>query len=396
MGSIEYVSDYWGDPPDPDFETMDAEQALTFACGVARMQARLEARRLQALERVARLREGDEWIAEHVALETRMSIGRADRDLGLAHALTHRLPNTLAALRAGELDRARVDTIDHATSVLSDEQAHAVDTQLFPRALALNPGQLARFVRKLVAQVDPEGAAERAQSRQQERRVAIEPDPDGMSWLTAYLKSEDAVACWDRINRLARDITDPERSANQIRADVVRDLLLGTAASTTTAHIYVTIDAKTLLGLAQHPGEVRGYGLLPAERIRELAYQLHAEWSGVLVDDTGQAVRIAERKYRFRGRLAELIRLRDRTCTHPACNRAAEFTDIDHTIPFQRGGPTNQLNGHCLCRRHHRAKQSPLWAVTQRTDGASLWTSTTGSPRTYASTLEPITSPPPF
>jgi hypothetical protein len=401
------VSDNWGDLPDPNFDALGAVGVLDYIRDTTRAQSRLEARRLAALEWYARAREGSggipasggvagggEWIADHLAADTTVSIARAGRDLSLAYALTHRLPNTLSALRSGVLDRARVDTIDYATSVLADEHARIVDTRLFPRALELNPGQLARFVRKLVAEVDPEGAAKRAEIQREQRRVSLEHDPDGMSWLNMYLTSEDAVACWDRITRLARDTHDPDRSMNQKRADAVRDLLLGTGDTHTTTHVYVTVDAKTLLGLAEHSGELRGYGPLPADRVRELAYRLNAEWSGVLVDENRHATALSERKYRFRGRLAELIRLRDRTCGFPSCNRTAENTDIDHSIPFQRGGPTSQTNGHCLCRRHHRAKQSRHWTVTRGAGGESRWTSDLGT--SHTSTPEPLASPAPF
>lgn len=378
---------------------MDAAGLLAFIGDTARAQVRLEAQRLEAIACFEQLRNGDEWVADHLACAQNVSIARAGRDVALAYTLTHRLPHTLTALRDGTLDRARVDIIDRATVGLTDEHAQAVDARLFPRAVALNPGQLARFVRRLVVEVDPEGAVERARVQREQRRVAVEHDPDAMAWLNVYLTSEDATSCWDRITRLARQAKSPGdgRTLEQVRADVVRDLLLGTLDTNTTAHIYVTVDAETLLGLADRAGELRGCGPLPAERVRELAYRLHAEWSGVLVDQNANPAALAERKYRFRGRLEEFIRLRDGTCDFPACNRAAEHSDIDHTIPYQRGGPTDPRNGHCRCRRHHRAKQSPHWKVAQGTDGASLWTSTLGA--TYTSRPRPVTNtavPPPF
>lgn len=162
-----------------------------------------------------------------------------------------------------------MDTIERATHALSDEQARAVDALLFPRALELSPGQLCRFVRRLVVNVDPEGAAARAEVRRQQRQVSMQHDEDGMSWLTAYLPSEDALACWDRVNRLAYEAKDADCGIDQVRADVVRDLLLGKGGGNTVAHVYVTVDAETLFGLAERAGEVRGYGPLPADRVRE-------------------------------------------------------------------------------------------------------------------------------
>ena len=371
-----------------DVDGMSAAAALDHAVEITRLQARLEARRLAAIARFVAQRSDDEWAPDLLAAEASISLSRANRDMNLAEVLRDRLPRTRDALRRGLLDRVKLDQIDYATSVLDDEHARRVDELLYPKALGLNPRQLADFVRRTVVRVDPVGAARRAEARRAERRVAVESADDGMAWLNVFLGAEDALACKDRVDRIAGEIPvcDP-RSMEQRRADVVRDLILGRCRSNVMAHVYVTVDAATLLNLNDLPGTLRGYGPLDAEHIRELAYRLRAEWSGVLVDGDGCAAGLAEKKYRFRGRLAEFIRLRDQTCDFPACNRAAQYCDIDHTVPYQRGGPTSPDNGRCRCRRHHRAKQSPLWSVMQ--DGAtSTWTSDLRN--TYVSSTQPI------
>src|SRR5262245_9060031 len=157
-----------------EIEVMSAAGSLAYVKEVGQLQAMLEARRLVAIGRYEELRSGDEWSADLLAAETTVSIARANRDVSLAYTLRERLPNTLAALRRGLLDRARVDSIDCATSVLDDATARVVDEQLYPKAMELNPRQLADFVRKLVAEVDPDGAEERARIRREERRVSME------------------------------------------------------------------------------------------------------------------------------------------------------------------------------------------------------------------------------
>lgn len=400
------MNDYFSEspeevPPGPDdaleevltapIEGMSAASALDYARDTARLQAALEARRLQAIHRYSKLRAEDEWSPDLLAAETMVSLARARRDVTLAQALSERLPSTMAALRSGALDRPRVESINHATSVLDKEKARRVDELLYPRALYLNPRQLAGYVRRLVVQIDPDGAEERARVRHEERRVFVEPVSDGMAWLNIFCRVEDALACKDRVDRIVKTLpADDPRTTDQRRADTIIDLIRGTTQNNTAAHVYVTVDAATLLGLNNLPGHLRGYGPLPAERVRELAYQLHAEWSGVLVDRDGRAQALAEKKYRFRGRLAEFIRLRDGTCDFPACNRSAQHTDIDHTQSHGQGGPTNELNGRCRCRHHHRAKQSPYWAVTQ--DGnTTTWTSDLGP--TYTTTPPPLANP---
>src|SRR5438067_9608471 len=201
----------------------------------------LEARRLAALYRYSELRRHDEWSSDLLAAEGKVTKARAARDLSLAYVLIERLPCTLEALRAGKIDRAKVDQIDVATTVLTDEKARELDERLYPRATQLNPRQLADFVRREVAEVDPEGYAKRAEMAREDRRVSIEPASDGMGWLNLFHTAEDLQAIKNRIDQLMRELPKDDRTADQRRADIVRDLILG-GTSNVQAHIYVTVD----------------------------------------------------------------------------------------------------------------------------------------------------------
>ncbi|MDX6294518.1 MAG: hypothetical protein QOH50_3593, partial [Kribbellaceae bacterium] len=83
-------------------------------------------------------------------------------------------------------------------------------------------------------------------------------------------------------------------------------------------------------------------------------------------------------KYTPSAALDRYVRLRDRTCRFPACNRPAEYTDIDHRQAFAAGGRTTADNLHCLCRHHHRLKHEGNWTVHPNPDGSQTWTSPTG------------------
>jgi len=72
------------------------------------------------------------------------------------------------------------------------------------------------------------------------------------------------------------------------------------------------------------------------------------------------------------------VRLRDRTCQFPGCNRPAEFADLDHRTAFAEGGRTTTHNLHCLCRHHHRLKHQGGWIITPNPDGTTTWKSPTG------------------
>jgi hypothetical protein len=91
--------------------------------------------------------------------------------------------------------------------------------------------------------------------------------------------------------------------------------------------------------------------------------------------------------YRPTRRLEHLIRIRQRTCSAPGCRRPAHRCDIDHTVPYDHGGPTCPCNLAPLCRRHHQAKQAPGWHLTQTQPGVLTWTLPSG--RTYTTRPEP-------
>ncbi len=85
--------------------------------------------------------------------------------------------------------------------------------------------------------------------------------------------------------------------------------------------------------------------------------------------------------YRPPPSLAHLIRIRQRTCSFPGCRRPASRCDLDHVIPYDRGGATCECNMAPLCRRHHQAKQAPRWRLDQPEPGNMTWQLPSG--RTY-------------
>ena len=87
--------------------------------------------------------------------------------------------------------------------------------------------------------------------------------------------------------------------------------------------------------------------------------------------------------YRPPPRVAELVTARDGTCRFPSCRRPAELCDLDHTAPFDRGGPTCACNLGAQCRSHHQLKQHPRWTLRQPTSGTFRWTTPAG--RSYIS-----------
>lgn len=141
--------------------------------------------------------------------------------------------------------------------------------------------------------------------------------------------------------------------------------------------INVIVDLPTLLGLANNPAELNGYGPIPASLARELASS--NQWKRFITDPiTGDLLEVGRERYQPPEALVDFIVARDKTCRFPGCRRAAELSDIDHAIPWDDGGNTSPANLGALCRRHHRLKTHGGWKIVSNPDGSCTWTSPYG------------------
>ncbi|MFI8568506.1 DUF222 domain-containing protein [Rhodococcus sp. NPDC078407] len=80
------------------------------------------------------------------------------------------------------------------------------------------------------------------------------------------------------------------------------------------------------------------------------------------------------------------VRLRDRHCRFPGCQRPAAQCQLDHIAPFDhanpRGGGWTTINNlQCLCEYHHTVKTAGYWQAVMLPGGAILWTSTSKTTR---------------
>ena len=103
-------------------------------------------------------------------------------------------------------------------------------------------------------------------------------------------------------------------------------------------------------------------------------------WRRLVTDPlSGTVIDVGRTRYRPPAALADLVRARDASCTHPGCERPARGCDLDHIRPWEAGGATSLENLTSLCRAHHRLKHTPGWALTRTPHGALIWRTPTGA-----------------
>jgi len=135
--------------------------------------------------------------------------------------------------------------------------------------------------------------------------------------------------------------------------------------------LVVTIGDGTLRGRNDRPGELKGYGPIPAELAREIAGRtgrvtlIPVHRRSRPAHGPGDQANCAEasRRYKPRQTVLDQVTGRFQTCVHPGCSRDAVQCDIDHAVPFAKGGRSCPCNLVPLCRAHHRLKTYGGWSL---------------------------------
>ncbi|WP_139320510.1 HNH endonuclease signature motif containing protein, partial [Saccharomonospora sp. CUA-673] len=307
----------------------------------------------------------------------------------------------------GKVEYYAASRVVEVTGVLSDEHAREVDSLLVDKLASAAetmwlPHNLVRAVRRLVDKVDPAGRVERARKADEGRKVTLEHGENCQSRLVTTMRSEVAAACYARVDSLARQRKRDghKRSYDQLRADVVADLLLGNDPGAKTpevaAVVYVHMPVDTALSMSESGAELDGYGPIPGAIGREIATNPKSTWRKVLCDPaTGDPVDLGRSRYRPTATIREAMRVRDRECVVPWCHRPARHCDTDHEQEWARdNGPTSLANLTARCRRHHRMKNTRGWTTTHNpTHGTTTVTTPLGTPHTGRRT--PVLTPTP-
>jgi hypothetical protein len=331
-----------------------------------------------------------EWVREDVACALRLSSTHAANLLAQATELA-RLPVTLDLFDRGLITEHHARSLAEATMSLDDTTATAVEKAVLTKAPDQRLADFRRSVTRAVLKVAPGPAEERHEEAMAQRRVVRSPDADGngMSWIAMLLPDAGATVVMTAIDALARQVTsDDPRTADQRRADAVIqmaiDALHGSNSSVLPRDhgmrptIQVSVALSTLLGLDEQPGELAGSGPIPASVARRLAADPTGTWRRLVTDPLGKLIDYGRDVYRPPKDLADHIIARDRTCRFRHCNRPACRCDLEHKLPWERGGETNEANLNAMCCRHHHCKHQAGWTPERLPDGSIESTSPTG------------------
>ncbi|MCQ1995092.1 HNH endonuclease signature motif containing protein [Arthrobacter sp. zg-Y1171] len=344
---------------------------------------------------------------------------------------------TLTGLEEGRFSYQHAQVVLEQCRNVPAEKLPGFEADLLKAAEGQTRAQFSAKARRLREKTFPETISKRHLTAFEQRMVTLDREEDGMSCLSAHLRAAEAQQIYTALSTAARgeQAGGDSRTTDQLRADILAQLLMGgsrrhlpgtpeeaatrdasgtrpgtghTSNDTGTAtrdedgtgfgngpegapdrttgpddgivpraEIMVLISAETLFGADDQPAELHGYGPISAEEARRLARNA-VGWTGLAQNPhTGEILGVGQRRKVPAG-LRRWLRARDGTCRFPGCRVSTSNSDIDHTIDWARGGPTDHGNLEHLCRRHHRFKTLGYWKACQPSHGVIEWTSPTG------------------
>jgi hypothetical protein len=417
-----------------DPQSLPAAARIDYLTAIERQESWLQALMHRAIIAVAGRESapGDDPIykvddseREDVSTALRLSPTGAQIKIDIARALTNHLPNTCSALAVGEISSAHANAIARETaSALNRGLPQSVIFEIENRALSYaefhTPSQVGNLVRKVIAERRPEEFEDTVESARELRRVSCFDEPDGMSTIIALLPAHEAKVVMNSLEAFIRRNEGADahfkgadghglddqgfigdgsfgegstvdyqardsRSKDMKRADALADIASQYLSSVIDEvqpqgrplTVNVTIDLPTLMGLADNPGELAGYGSIPAAVAREIAAD--ARWKRFITEPiTGNLLDFGRESYEPPQALRDFLIARDRTCRFPGCRRSAALSDLDHAQSWESGGSTSPENLGALCRRHHKLKTHYGWQVESFSDGSCRWRSPAG------------------
>ena len=332
--------------------------------------------------------------------QVRNLVSAADRARALLPALWERAWEGFATLTQVEIG------VDLLSRFDGHEDARAVfDAALAEAALTCSPGAFRAKARRLADRLAPADPVVEHEAAFARRRLSIERDQAGMSWVHLYTDTARARAIYRCATSTAKNtrkrarrggLNDP-RTRDQVRADLAAGWLTGAGTPTAVkTKVYVTVPADVFTETARAsvralPVPAGAPDLNEAARLdtgetidRATAIRMLLEagsFTRIITDPvTGVILDMDRRSRKATRQQREWLIQTHATCSRDGCTHPAADSDVDHWDPYNgpNRGPTGLSNLGPLCATENLDKQRTRFRYRRRPDGTVQLTTPTG------------------
>jgi hypothetical protein len=307
-------------------------------------------------------------------LDTRCHLPKADgwRRLRRARALTD-LPVAAAAFAEGSIGAAQIDALVRARSEFTEASMAENEALLVGYATRLKFERFSTVLGYWAQDADPLGAERTEAERKQRRAVSLYPHQNTMFYGRMVLDAVSGTIVSDELRRLEAELFEAdwaEASARLGRDPNYDELQRTSSQRSAAAMVEMAVRSRSTPAGAQRPEPlitlVVGYEALYGRICRIQGGAVLSPGTAVehldgatferIVFAPGKRVECSPRFRFFTGATRRAIEVRDQECTHEYCDTPAKRCEIDHILPYAKGGLTEQDNGRCHCGFHNRQR----------------------------------------
>jgi hypothetical protein len=222
---------------------------------------------------------------------------------------------------------------------------------------------------------DPQGCAKDEAQDVERRSLEFGNSEDGMVFVNGMLDKVGGAAVRAALEPLAqRAGKDDDRCRERRVADALIEICtheLDNGVPSRRPHMQVTTSLETLLGLAGAPAAEMELSLpISSKAVERLACDCTV--TRVLLGSDSTVIDVGRARRVISGAQGKALRVRDRGCVWPGCDRPATWTSAHHVVHWINGGPTDLSNLVLLCYRHHWMVHEGEWQIVRADDGRML------------------------
>jgi hypothetical protein len=306
--------------------------------------------------------------ASWIARTCDMSINSAADRICVGEQLES-LPRVAAALAAGEVGYQSVSILCHLRDNLGEKRELFDEDEMLGYAQTYSVYQLRQLCNVARYVADPDGCFDEAEENYTRRRMHISQMADGLYKVDGLLDPISGAAFKTAAESLAKRLgPDDERSHKQRLADATGELAHHAMDKgalphrhSVRPHINLTTTLEGLKNeLGATPAELELSLPISNRTLERMACDCTMSrvlLAGSTVIDVGRATRVVSAP------TMRALRVRDKGCRFPGCDRKVDWSNPHHIIFWARGGPGRLPNLVLLCYHHHRLVHEGGWQV---------------------------------
>ena len=315
-----------------------------------------------------------------IRLNCHMTGGAAADRIAVGQQLQS-VPESHQSLEEGEIGFAHLAHIARTAAAIEETGTNKPfdETPLLDKARDLSVGRFIDLCHHMRHAADPEGYAAQEVAGVEARSLTMKTGEGGMVWVRGVFDPEGAAVLRTAYEPLARrNGKDDDRKRDRRLGDALVELArrsldqgLVPQRGSARPHLQVTTTLETLL---QHTGATAAdleFSLpISAKAVERLACDCSV--TRILLGADSAVIDVGRSKRVITPAQSKALKVRDKGCRFPGCDRPATWTSGHHLVHWIRGGPSDMPNLVLLCYRHHWMVHEGKWQLVKTDDDQIL------------------------